>query len=233
MPGPSFTPLLYCMLHLVASMPSQVGCHSSTAVENRVELEEKWITSYCFLDAPYVSVSALTITSSAVRIIKQRNRETLGQGERSLCTLVCSCFRVDTVYIHQTVICFKWTNNSPYLVSLLYKFSKLRRCQLKLAIPGQSQVFFVVIMRHGCDEECTKLRCFNKRFFVFYEPPCLTVPISKGVWPAFSIPIFLFFPAVTLAPDHCTNCTQTHTHPNTHTHTHTASTRFTFGVSLA
>lgn len=36
-----------------------------------------------------------------------------------------------------------------------------------------------------------KLRCSSKCLFVFYELHWLTVPISKGVWPAF---LLLFFP---------------------------------------
>lgn len=59
-----------------------------------------------------------------------------------------------------------------------------------------------------------KPRCSSKCLFVFYEIRCLTVPISKGVWPAF---LLLFFPPplLKLFLDRCSlprSCARAHTH---------------------
>lgn len=43
-----------------------------------------------------------------------------------------------------------------------------------------------------------KLRYSTKCLFLFYELPCLTVPISKDVWPAFLLPSFSLPSALTL-----------------------------------
>lgn len=66
-----------------------------------------------------------------------------------------------------------------------------------------------------------KLRCSSKCLFVFYELHWLTVPISKGVWPAF---LLLFFPL--FSPP--TQTLSRYSLPRSRTHTECM-----FGVSLA
>lgn len=67
-----------------------------------------------------------------------------------------------------------------------------------------------------------KLRCSSKCLFVFYELHWLTVPISKGVWPAFLLLFFpLFSPLLKLFLDR-------YSLPRSRTHTERM-----FGVSLA
>lgn len=76
---------------------------------------------------------------------------------------------------------------------------KLRKNHMKLCIPGQSQASLWCSRCYLNDtdliRQSRKLRCSTKCFFLFYELPCLTVPISKGVWPAFlllfSLSLFL------------------------------------------
>lgn len=101
-------------------------------------------------------------------------------------------------------------------LTFVCKLSKLRKYQMKPCIPGQSQAFLWCCQRYLNDTDLIrrsrKLRCSTKCFFVFYELPCLTVPISKGVWPAFLL-LFFFFPAPTLFLDRCSlSYSRTHKH---------------------
>lgn len=68
----------------------------------------------------------------------------------------------------------------------------------------------------GLIRQSGMLRCSTKCLLVFYELPCLTVPISKGVWPAFLL-LFFFPPLLKLFLDrHSLLCFCSHTAAHTH-----------------
>lgn len=105
----------------------------------------------------------------------------------------------------------------------LCRLSKLSKYQMKPCIPGQSQAFLLCSQRFLNDtdliRQSRKLRCSTKCLFVFYELPCLTVSISKSVWPAFLLLFFSFFPPLAQALSRYTLCIMlphTHTPPYTH-----------------
>lgn len=102
---------------------------------------------------------------------------------------------------------------------------------MKPCIPGQSQAFLWCSQRFLNDTDLIrqprKLRCSTKCLYVFYELSCLTVPISKGVWPAFLLLFFSFPPAPVQTLSRQTFSIML---PHTQRRTHT---KHTFGVSLA
>lgn len=109
---------------------------------------------------------------------------------------------------------------------------KLRKNHMDLCIPGQSQASLWCSCCYLNDtdliRQSRKLRCSTKCFFLFYELPCLTVPISKGVWPAFLLlffPLSFFYPAPTLFLD---RRSLSHTHTYTQAAVHTPSTRLVY-----
>ena len=157
-------------------------------------------------------------------VYRQRSR-----GLLPLFSICCDC-----CYHPAHEACSRRKTNgflNEHLSSFPYANSPtLKKSPMKLHVLGQSHDFPWCFQLHLKDTDLIrwsrKLRCSAKCFFfsLLYELPCLTLPISKGVWPAF-LPLFFFFSCYhSLSRQMLTlSCSCTHARKHTHAHVHTCT----------